>query len=105
MTVLTPFAEVEASMAADVLALLANAAATVIEPPEAAGREFAVIFDAAYIAPLEIDSVGPAASALDADVVGLEQESVVAIRCKHYEIRRLEPDGAGVTLMRLREVS
>lgn len=104
MTVSAPFAEIEADVAVETLAMLANASATVIEPSDRAGGEFPVIFDAAYIPVLQVDSVGPVASALDTDIAGLEQGAVLEIRGKQYEVRKLEPDGAGVTQLRLREI-
>jgi hypothetical protein len=104
MTVLAPFAEIEASLAVTTHSRLANAVASVLDPADKAGSELAVIFDEAYIGVLEIDSVGPAAAAMDSDIAALElvQDSVLKIKGKQYAIRKMEPDGAGWTVMRFR---
>jgi hypothetical protein len=104
MAVLAPFAEVEASLAVDAMGQLANAVAKVVSPSEKAGREFPVIFDAAYIGALEVDSVGPTATALDTDIATFEivKDCELDIRGKRYTVRQLEPDGAGWTVLRLR---
>ncbi len=103
MTVLAPFADVEAKLATDTMRLLANAVATID------GSEFPVMFDAAYQSVIEVDSVYPVASALDTDIeaAAVVENSILTIQKPtatvgtQYRVRRLEPDGNGMTLMRL----
>jgi hypothetical protein len=102
MATLAPFAEIETRMAADTMGLLANAVATTL-----LGSEFPVVFDELYVNPLDaIDSVGPAARILDSDVAAyeLEQGAELSIRGKAYVWRSAgpDPDGPGMTLVRLR---
>ena len=65
---------------------------------------FPVIFDAAYLAALGnlVESTGPACLARTADVSALEQGSSITISSVAYTVVGVEPDGTGITLLRLR---
>jgi hypothetical protein len=119
MTVIaTPFAEVEQAMNADVLAMLANAVATVVEPADAAGMQFAVTFDDAYLfidTASGLESSSPAATVLEEAMPEAVRDALVAAdgevileivyrnRCTAYRVAESKPDGTGVTVLRLRK--
>jgi hypothetical protein len=97
-----PFADIEADIASDTMAMLANAVARTQD-----GDEFPVIFDADFVAPLGlVDSVGPSAVALDSDLAAydVEQDVQLTIRSVAYVVRSVQPDGAGQTRLLLRIV-
>jgi hypothetical protein len=100
-------------MNADVMAMLANAVATVVEPADVAGAQFAVTFDDAYQfvdMASGLESSAPAASVLEelmpeAMRVALESGDLVVLSIKgcRYEVVERRPDGTGVSVLRLRK--
>jgi hypothetical protein len=97
------FADLESRVNAACMRLLFNAEAT----PLVGGAPFSVIFDAAFVSPLDpLASVAPAARVLDSDLAAsdIAQGAVVSIRDVDYEVRELEPDGVGMTVLRLRRL-
>lgn len=63
--------------------------------------EFWAIFDAAYVDALGVDESGPALTARSVDVQALRKGATVSVDGRDYRIRTLEPDGTGMTLIRL----
>lgn len=65
---------------------------------------FPVIFDAAYLSALGgiVESTGPACMARSADVSTLVQGSSITINAVAYTVVGVEPDGTGITTLRLR---
>lgn len=61
------------------------------------------IFDAAYSDELGIAGTGPALRVPTADVPAVAQGTAVAIGAASYTVSSVEPDGTGVTLLRLQE--
>ena len=108
-----PFAAVEVSMNADVMRMLANAVATVVLPADVAGRQFAVTFDDAYQfvdMASGVESSTPAATVLEElmpealrDALEAGAEVALQIRGCIYGVPEGKPDGAGVTVLRLRK--
>jgi hypothetical protein len=101
VTVSAPFADVEAELASETIAALANAVARTEQ-----GREFAVIFDAQSDNPLDITVQRPIARALDAEVGDIAtHDTILTIRTVRYKVVDLQPDGAGWTVLVLQETS
>ena len=66
-----------------------------------AGQPFACIFDQAYAESLGVSSSGPAATCLSADVETAAPGSVLTVHGNDYRVAAIEPDGTGVTVLRL----
>jgi hypothetical protein len=62
-----------------------------------------VIFDAAYSEPLGnmVEGTGPVATIATADAAGAVHGTNLVIGATTYKVRGIEPDGTGVTLLRL----
>lgn len=93
-----PFAAFESATAAGAFAALANAMASIN-----GGAAVPVIFDNGYSAALGMEGSGPMLQALDADVSAIVQGNAVAIGSTNYTVVTVEPDGTGVTVIRLQE--
>ena len=94
-----PFAAFETATAVGAFAALANATASIN-----GGAAVPVIFDAAYLDPLGIAGAGPVASMLSTDATGVDQGDSFVIGSTNYTVAAVEPDGTGVTVLRLQEV-
>lgn len=60
-----------------------------------------VIFDAAYTDPLGVESVGPVATLPTADAATVAHGQMLIVASTTYKVRGVEPDGTGITLLRL----
>jgi len=60
-----------------------------------------VIFDAAYVDPLGVESSGPVATLPTADAATAAHGQTLIVSGTTYKIRGIEPDGTGITLLRL----
>jgi hypothetical protein len=69
-----------------------------------AGQPFQVIFDAAYLADLGVSSSSPAVTCLSADVAAAHPGSVLTVKGVDYRVAAIEPDGTGVTVLRLHTI-
>jgi len=69
-----------------------------------AGQPFACLFDQAYAESLGVSSSGPAATCLSDDVASAAPGSVLTVRGNDYRVAAIEPDGTGVTVLRLHTV-
>lgn len=68
------------------------------------GATFYVHFDRSYIDALGTPSSSPAATCKSADVATAEQDvSVLTVGGVDYQVKGIEPDGLGVTILRLSE--
>lgn len=68
------------------------------------GASFYVHFDRGYIESLGTPSTGPAATCQSADVATAEQDvSVLTVGGVDYIVKAIEPDGTGITVLRLSE--
>lgn len=68
------------------------------------GATFYVHFDRGYVDVLGTPSTGPAATCKSADVSTAEQDvSVLTVGGVDYQVKGIEPDGLGVTVLRLSE--
>jgi hypothetical protein len=67
------------------------------------GVDVRVIFDAAYLEPLGnmVEGVGPVATIATADAASAAHGTNLVIGATTYKVRGIEPDGTGVTLLRL----
>lgn len=65
------------------------------------GRIVAAIFDAAYVDPLGTVSSGSMLTCRDQDVAGLVRSAPVVVRGLNYVVRGIEPDGTGLTMLKL----
>lgn len=63
------------------------------------------IFDAAYAAPLGMASSAPALTISAAAAPAVAEGDAVVIGATSYAVTAVEPDGTGMTLLRLRESS
>lgn len=61
------------------------------------------IFDAQYVDPLEVEETGPALTARSSDVerLRLRKGAAVRVEADEYRVRAFEPDGTGMTIVRL----
>lgn len=59
------------------------------------------IFDAAYVDPLGVESSGPVATLPTADAANAVHGQTLIIAGTSYKVRGVEPDGTGITLLRL----
>ena len=68
------------------------------------GATFYVHFDRGYLDVLGTPSTGPAATCKSADVETAEQDvSVLTVGGVDYLVKGIEPDGTGITVLRLSE--
>lgn len=65
------------------------------------GRKLLVLFDALYTDALNVDSASPAAFCTSADAAGLGLDDQITIDGTTYRIIGVQPDGAGITTLRL----
>jgi hypothetical protein len=61
-----------------------------------AGLPVNAIFDAEYVAPLEMASVGPVLTCNALDVVGVLSGWSVVVDTVAYTVRDVQPDGTGI---------
>ena len=61
------------------------------------------IFDAAYTEEFGMAGTGPVLRIASADVPTVAQGDAVAVGSANYTVAAVEPDGTGVTLLRLQE--
>jgi hypothetical protein len=67
------------------------------------GSTVQAIFDNAYTGMLGMESSGPALTVASSDVAGVEQGHAVVVGSANYTVVTVEPDGTGVTVLRLQE--
>lgn len=65
------------------------------------GADVQVIFDAVYQDPFNVESCGPVATILTAAVPSVAHGQSLVIGSTTYKVRGIEPDGTGITLLRL----
>lgn len=65
------------------------------------GEAVRVIFDAAYVDPLGVESSGPVATLPTADAATVAHGQTLIVSGTTYKVRGVEPDGTGITLLRL----
>jgi hypothetical protein len=65
------------------------------------GRTINVIFDEQYVDALGVESSQPAATCSSADVDDVEQDDMITISGREFRIIGVQPDGTGVTVLRL----
>jgi hypothetical protein len=68
------------------------------------GQAITVFFDLAYAESLGVSSSGPAATCLSDDVAAAQVGSVLTVKGADYRVAAIEPDGTGVTVLRLHTV-
>jgi hypothetical protein len=93
-----PFAAIEAATAASGVAAISNATATI------GALLIPVIFDAAYAAEFGIAGSSPVASGTTEDLESVAAGDAITIGATGYTVTAVEPDGTGMTLLRLQEV-
>lgn len=95
----SPFAALEAATATSALAALANCTATI---GAVSGVE--CIFDAAYQDTFGIAGNAPALTIVTSAAPSAAQGTAVTVNSTSYTITAIEPDGTGLTRLRLQEV-
>ena len=70
-------------------------------PATVRGRQIAVIFDEQYIDVLGTESGQPAATCESALVEDVEQDDELQLNGRTFRIIGVQPDGTGVTVLRL----
>lgn len=93
----SPFAAIESAINAAVLGALSNAPATI------AGTVVDGVFDAAYLDALGMTGNSPVFRCATADVASVAPGDAVVIGDTDYTVVGIEPDGVGMTLLRLQE--
>lgn len=99
----TLFARLEMRANRAMGARLANCEATV------GGESVEAIFDRAYLAVDEVSSSGPALTVLGALPAGTKEDVTLVVVTNpfgtggNFVVRRIEPDGSGATVLRLRK--
>jgi hypothetical protein len=73
-------------------------------PATVRGRTISVIFDEQYVDALGVESSQPAATCSSADAEGVEQDEMITISGREFRIIGVQPDGTGVTVLRLHKV-
>ena len=68
-----------------------------------AGTAVTGIFDAAYADEFSVAGAGPVLRIASASVPAVAQGNAVAVNSANYTVVSVEPDGTGVTLLRLQE--
>lgn len=94
-----PFAAIEARVNNAVVGHLANAMAIV------KGNPVPVVFDRLYSEALDGDAAAyaPVVMGKDADLVGVIYGESITVHSQAYTVVEIEPDGTGLTRMRLRK--
>jgi len=59
------------------------------------------IFDAEYVDPLGVESAAPVAVCKTADVATAKHGQAFVLGATQYKIRGVQPDGTGITLLKL----
>jgi len=72
-------------------------------PATVKGTAVTGIFDAAYTEEFGMAGTGPVLRIASADVPTVAQGDAVAVGSANYTVAAVEPDGTGVTLLRLQE--
>lgn len=67
------------------------------------GVEVQAVFDNGYSAELGMDGLGPRLTLASADCATVVQGDTAVIGSVNYTVAAVEPDGTGVTLLRLQE--
>ena len=67
----------------------------------AGGREFNAIFDAQYQEQLGVSGSGPALTCATEHVADVPRGEVVTVGADSYRVVAVEPDGTGITVLRL----
>lgn len=65
------------------------------------GRAINVIFDAQYVDVLGTESASPAATCASKDVADVQHDDQIEINGVTYRVTGIQPDGTGVTVLRL----
>lgn len=85
----------------DLSAFFAPADGFTVEASLDGGLPIDVHFDDSYIDALGVGTSGPAATCKTSDVAAAALDSTLTIGGTAYKVRSIEPDGAGVTVLRL----
>jgi hypothetical protein len=111
---MTGFAALEARVNASVVGRIANCTATIVEPSDVAGGTFTGIFDAAYQVIDQASGIPSSAPVLTAQISdfpgsvvdALDQGDNVALEIAgdSYVVVEPQPDGTGMTRLRLRKL-
>lgn len=65
------------------------------------GAAFSVIFDEPFVDSLGVASVSPSATCMSADVATAVPGSTLVVDSVSYRVAAVEPDGSGITVLRL----
>jgi len=85
----------------DISAFFNSADGFTVEARLNSGAPFPVLFDAPFTDSLGVASVLPSATCRSADVATATLTSTVLINSVTYRVAAIEPDGGGVTVLRL----
>lgn len=85
----------------DLASFFDNADGFVVPASLSAGPTIYVHFDNAYVDALGVASASPAATCKSTDVAGAAQGSALTVDGTAYVVQSVEPDGAGITVLRL----
>jgi hypothetical protein len=80
---------------ADRLAMIKSLGGQIVCAPD---REFWAVFDREFSVDGAVESRQPVLNARDIDLQTLAKDTVVAVDGENFRIKRLEPDGTGMTL-------
>lgn len=71
------------------------------EPVTVGGAPLNAIFDADFGAALGVAGTGPQLTCSSVDVVAVQTGAAVTVRAQPYTVVGIEPDGTGITVLRL----
>lgn len=93
-----PFAAIEAATVTHAVAALANASATI------GGVSVDGLFDNGYGEIYGIDSAKPSFQCASSAVAAVTRGTAVTVNAVSYTVAGIEPDGTGLTMLRLDKV-
>lgn len=94
---MTGFAAIETATAEHAVAVFANATAVI------GATSVSVLFDNGYADVLGIAATGPSILGVGSDLTAATQGSSLTVNGTGYTVTAIEPDGTGLTRLRLQE--
>ena len=96
---MTGFADIESATATHAVAVFANATAVI------SGVSRSVLFDNGYAELLGVAGTGPSILGVGSELSAATQGGSLTVNGTSYTVTSIEPDGTGLTRLRLQEAS
>lgn len=94
---MTGFADIETTTAEHAVAVFANATAVI------GGTSHSVLFENGYVELLGVAGTGPSILGVGSDLSAATQGGSLTVNGTSYTVTAIEPDGTGLTRLRLQE--